>query len=220
MIKNKKILKSLIMGSLVLGLISPGNSQENQKNNLETRINQQENIFYSNKLEEYNSWIKQTYEHANEKNNSAIIVDKSGYILYFLKEGKIKERFNIELGFSPQGNKRIEGDGKTPEGIYNILEKRNIGQTNFYKGFLLDYPNKEDWKNFKELKEKKEISPSDTIGSYILIHGKGTGKKGNAGGRNWTLGCVALSNSDMDRLFEITDKKTKVCIVGYQNIIE
>jgi hypothetical protein len=59
----------------------------------------------------------------------------------------------------------------------------------------------------------KSYSSTVGIGGAIEIHGRGSGRARNAGGRNWTLGCIALSDSDMDILFGLVGEGTRVTIV-------
>ncbi|MCX2449718.1 L,D-transpeptidase family protein [Pedobacter sp. PLR] len=104
--------------------------------------------------------------------------------------------FNIDLGFSPVGNKITEGDGKTPEGIYS-LDVKFTRSDKYYKSFLISYPNEAD----KALAKKYGLKP----GSSIMIHGT-TPAKVNA--KDWTAGCIALQNKDIDQLFNLVNSGT------------
>ncbi|MCD6119678.1 L,D-transpeptidase family protein [bacterium] len=163
----------------------------------------------------YDEWVKKTLDNSKENNSYAIIVDKFAYRLYLAKTGKIIESYPIELGFNPTDDKQMEGDGTTPEGFYKVVEKRGIGQTRFYKGFLLNYPNELDKEEFKDLKASGQIPADASIGGMILIHGCGSGKPGNDGGMNWTLGCVSLSDEDVDSIFSHVNLGTPVTIVKF-----
>jgi len=191
-------------------------------NNLETKIQENNPLglnpaynYSDEDLERNNAWIDKTFQHSKKNKNYALIIDKASYTLNLIKDGKLHSNYPIELGFNPYDDKRTEGDGCTPEGFYEVVVKKDIGQTSFYRAFLINYPNKDDWKEFKQLKQNKIISAEASIGRDIEIHGDGSGKKGNKKGHNWTLGCIALSNQDIDKIFPFVINGTKVTIVKY-----
>lgn len=170
-------------------------------------------------LAKFDSWIEQTIEESINNNAYSIIINKAEYKLSLIKNGKLHSQYSIELGRNPFNDKRMEGDNCTPEGLYEVIAKEDKGQTVFYRAFLINYPNETDKKEFRELKEKGLIPSGASIGSDIEIHGTGSGKAGNEGGVNWTLGCVALSNKDVDKIFDKIKKGTPVTIVRYSSII-
>ena len=104
--------------------------------------------------------------------------------------------------------KRSQGDRATPEGRYRIVKKKDVGQSIYHRALLLDYPNAEDRKRFAAAMKRGEIPRASAIGGLIEIHGDG------GRGQNWTDGCVALRNSDMDELFARVPVGTRVTIVG------
>jgi murein L,D-transpeptidase YafK len=142
-----------------------------------------------------------------------LVIDKLRYKLYLVNKGNTEISLPIELGFNPIDDKRKEGDGCTPEGIYKITEKRDVGKTKFYRGFMLNYPNELDKKEFALMRTSGDIPQDASIGGQIMIHGHGSGNDPNNGGSNWTLGCVALSNEDVDEIFEYIGVGTSVVIV-------
>jgi murein L,D-transpeptidase YafK len=106
------------------------------------------------------------------------------------------------------GDKRHQGDQATPEGYYKITEKKDGTGTKYYKALLLNYPNEDDLKRFNLEKKKGTLRKSTDIGGSIEIHGNG-GK-----GIDWTNGCIALKDSDMDVVYRISQAGTIVTIVG------
>jgi len=82
------------------------------------------------------------------------------------------------------------------------------GETRFYKALLLDYPNEDDRTRFTQNKKKGVLGTDAEIGGHIEIHGVG-GK-----GADWTDGCIALKNKDMNVVFNLCPVGTKVVIVG------
>lgn len=125
-----------------------------------------------------------------------------------IKDGKVVERFDAELSLNWIGHKKQQGDMATPEGIYQITKKVNHRETKYYKALLLNYPNENDLARFEKDVRQGLISSSAHIGGLIEIHGDG-GK-----GKDWTEGCVALTNKDIDRLYAMVSAGTTVTIVG------
>lgn len=125
-----------------------------------------------------------------------IVVIKSKRVMFIMKEGKIINAYRISLGKTPVGKKTSQGDGKTPEGRYYI-EGRNPN-SNFYRALKISYPSEEDI-----LKATKAgINP----GGAIMIHG--LSKKVEYLGKyhiidDWTEGCIAVTNEEMDEIWRI-----------------
>jgi len=167
------------------------------------------------KLEDYfksysswERWYQQTVEKSKNNKSYAIIVDKMAHQCMLLKDGKVIDRFDAELSLKWIGHKIQQGDMATPEGIYKITRKVNNRETKYYKALLLNYPNENDVATFEKNKRHGVLSSSANIGGLIEIHGDG-GK-----GKDWTEGCVALSNDDIDKLFAMVNTGTTVTIVG------
>lgn len=139
---------------------------------------------------------------------SAIIVNKERKEVALYRNGVRARTYRADFGKNMLNDKRVAGDGATPEGRYRVTAKRGRGQTIYYKALMLDYPNAEDRRRFAEAKKAGRIARGARIGHLIEIHGDG--------GRdaNWTQGCVALANRDMDDLFERVSVGTQVTIIG------
>ncbi|WP_169306799.1 L,D-transpeptidase family protein [Pedobacter polaris] len=119
-----------------------------------------------------------------------ILVLKAKHKMIITRKGKVVKTFNIDMGFNPIGNKVKEGDGKTPEGIYNV-DHKYIRRDKFYKSFLISYPDAND----KSIAKQRGVK----AGYGVSIHGT-TPAKVNA--KDWTAGCIALQNKDIDTLFK------------------
>lgn len=104
------------------------------------------------------------------------------------------------------GVKKKMGDKATPEGMYKIINK--FYGTKYNNALLLDYPNPDDKERFLTEKSKGIIPHNAKIGGGIEIHGSG-GK-----GVDWTEGCIALADSEMEVIFRIATIGTPVTIVG------
>ena len=162
---------------------------------------------YFTDLSKWRRWADETIDWSGKNNAYAILVDKFAHKLYVYYDGKLKREFNAELGPYWIGAKQYRGDKATPEGKYHVTKKKSHRETKYYKALLINYPNSEDLARY-EANVKKGRIPRRGAGNLIEIHGDG-GK-----GMNWTDGCVALTNNDMDRLFEMCGPGTPVTIVG------
>jgi murein L,D-transpeptidase YafK len=124
-----------------------------------------------------------------------IVVNKSIRELNTYSKGEIIKKFKISIGKHPIGKKEFEGDYKTPEGLYSISSK---GPHKLYHKYLyVSYPNKNDILNARRYKKE--------VGGQILIHG--LPKSYTAFGKfhrfiDWTKGCMAITNKEMDELYD------------------
>jgi lipoprotein-anchoring transpeptidase ErfK/SrfK len=162
---------------------------------------------YFKDLSKWRRWADETIAYSNNNNAVVILVDKFAHKLYVYQDGKLKKEFHAELGPNWIGAKQYRGDKATPEGRYHVTKKKTHRQTKYYKALLINYPNSEDKVRY-DANVRKGIIPKRGIGNLIEIHGDG-GK-----GINWTDGCVALTNDDIDKLYSMVSVGTPVTIVG------
>jgi murein L,D-transpeptidase YafK len=122
-----------------------------------------------------------------------LVVEKSARRLTAFHDGEPVLVLDVALGFAPIGDKKQEGDGKTPEGIFHI-DRRNT-RSAFYLSLGLDYPRAED--------RLRAAAQGVDPGGDIFIHGQpsilGSLLKRHG---DWTAGCVALTNAEMDLLWD------------------
>lgn len=130
----------------------------------------------------------------------AVLVDKSDRELHLLREGKVIASFPVGLGFNPDGHKTEQGDGRTPEGTY-VLDWHNPN-SRFHLSIHVSYPNDAD----RAQAAARGVAP----GGDIFIHG--TPGWLTAIGWDWTLGCIALSNADMDVVYASIPDGTPITI--------
>ncbi|PLX14069.1 MAG: hypothetical protein C0597_10585 [Marinilabiliales bacterium] len=162
-------------------------------------------------FKDYSKWksmVDKTIFESKKNSSYCIIVDKFHRECLVYRSGLLQNIYKAELGSNWIGDKNFQGDKSTPEGIYKIITKKSEGSTKYYKALLINYPNEDDKKRFLHLKKNGIIKPTANIGNLIEIHGHG-GK-----GIDWTDGCVALHNDDMDELYRISKTGMKVTIVG------
>ncbi len=159
---------------------------------------------------QYARWVQETVSWSSSTGGRAIIVDKMRRTLTLLSDGQRLRTYRAELGINGTQVKMMAGDRATPEGRYRVTEKRGLRQTRWYKALLLNYPNEQDLARFQLMKKRGQISRRTGPGNLIEIHGEG------GRGEDWTDGCVALRNRDMDELFERVSVGTPVTIVGFE----
>jgi hypothetical protein len=159
-------------------------------------------------LASWRRWIEETRAWSRSSGQPAILVLKEKNLLVLLSKGAPLLRYAAEVGANALGVKARQGDRATPEGRYRVVKKKDRGQSRYHRALLLDYPNAEDRARFAAARRRGEIPAGTGIGSLIEIHGDG------GRGQNWTDGCVALTNADMDDLFARVGVGTRVTIVG------
>ena len=156
----------------------------------------------------WKKWADKTINESKKNSDYSIIIDKFSRKFFIYQAGSKKYEFEAELGKNWVGDKRVKGDLATPEGMYKITKKIDRNRTKYYKALLLDYPNEEDKEKFRSEIALGSLPRTAKIGGLIEIHGDG-GK-----GVDWTEGCVALTDKEMDVVFRIAKVGTPVTIVG------
>lgn len=139
---------------------------------------------------------------SNSKIDSLIVYKSKRELLAFSK-GKIVKVYKISLGGNPTGKKEFEGDKKTPEGTYFINGKND--KSGYYKNLGISYPNKQELEFAK--------SKSKSAGGDVKIHGlrNGLGIIGKFHRWfDWTLGCIAVTNDEMEELYNAVPTGTKI----------
>lgn len=128
-----------------------------------------------------------------------VLVDKGDRQLHLLRDGEVWKSYPIGLGFAPDGHKQREGDGRTPEGDY-ILDWRNPNSS-FYLSIHISYPDADD----KVHARARDEPP----GGAIFIHGRHSLSRGK---RDWTLGCIAVTDEAMDEIWATVPNGTPITI--------
>jgi murein L,D-transpeptidase YafK len=135
-----------------------------------------------------------------------IVVYKSLRILELRKKGKILKTYSVSLGTQPIGTKEYEGDRRTPEGIYFINGKNP--SSDYYKNLGISYPNNKDRKHARQL--------GKATGGDVKIHGLRNdmtwlGKCHRF--KDWTHGCIAVTNGEMEEIYNAVEMKTTIEIL-------
>jgi len=141
-----------------------------------------------------------------DKKIDKLIVTKSKRIMDVYSGDQIIKTYKISLGGDPVGDKEFEGDKRTPEGQYSINDKNQ--NSGFHKNLGISYPSETDIQEAK----KKNLQP----GGDIKIHGirNGFGFIGRLHRMfDWTAGCVALTDDEVDELYNRVEIGTPILIL-------
>lgn len=147
-----------------------------------------------------------------------IVIEKGERKLSLYSGDKVVHTYRIGLGLNPVGDKVQEGDRRTPEGDFYIFTKND--KSAFYLSLGISYPNaahaerglreglinKEQYTAIITALNAHKAPPQNTkLGGDIYIHGNGAWS-------DWTWGCVALENEDIQQLFSLVSVGTPVTI--------
>jgi murein L,D-transpeptidase YafK len=132
-----------------------------------------------------------------------VVVSKHDRTMVLLAQGKEIKSYRVALGSEPVGPKMRQGDHRTPEGSY-VLDSRNAN-SHFYKAFHISYPGPKDLAAAKSLGAKP--------GGDIMLHGlpkryEWFGKSQAL--HDWTDGCIAVSNDEMDEIWKLVRVGTPI----------
>lgn len=129
-----------------------------------------------------------------------LVIDKSERLLIAYRQGRpIKAYRGLQFGDAPMGHKRFQGDERTPEGVYRI-DRRNP-RSSFHLSLGISYPNRNDVAFAAQY--------GRSAGGDIFIHGQPTGRPGRMIG-DWTDGCIALTNAEIEELWQIVPDGTPI----------
>lgn len=130
-----------------------------------------------------------------------ILVEKSARRMTIWQQDGPTQTYRIALGFSPDGPKARQGDGRTPEGIFRI--DRLNDQSRFHLSLGLDYPQP----HHREAARRAGVSP----GGDIMIHGQPNSiARGYRVKGDWTEGCIAVDNHEIEEIFAMARIGTEV----------
>jgi len=137
-----------------------------------------------------------------DKDSISIKVFKSKYRLNVYYKGKVLTAYKCVFGPNCTLQKLQEGDRRTPEGTFTILDVK--GHDKWEKFMLLDYPNEESRRIFENAKANGLVPSSARIGGNVGVHGIWpNGDNVIDLKHNWTDGCVSIKNKDVEELSKI-----------------
>lgn len=127
-------------------------------------------------------------------------VHKADRKMYLFHNEKMLEEFDIGLGFAPVGHKQVEGDGKTPEGVYTISHRNPDSE--FHLSLRINYPNDAD--------RAYAQSIGQPPGGDIFIHGA---PNKTVTKRDWTAGCIAVTDRQIEKIYAMVRPGTPILIL-------
>lgn len=136
---------------------------------------------------------------------TSIVINKGARKMYLLHDQSVLREYDVDLGFAPQGHKQFEGDGKTPEGTY-VIDRRNPN-SRYHLSVGISYPNGQD-RAHAQAKGKRP-------GGEIFIHGEPNNpkeRKRAARVDDWTAGCIAVSNEEIEEIYAMVDDGTSIAL--------
>ncbi|WP_298968870.1 L,D-transpeptidase family protein [uncultured Roseobacter sp.] len=129
-----------------------------------------------------------------------VVVNKGQRRMHLLHHVSLLKSYDINLGFAPIGHKQIEGDGRTPEGVYRI-DRRNPN-SQFHLSLGISYPNVNDVAAAKAM--------GKSAGGDIFIHGQKNPFRADK--KDWTWGCIAVSNDEMEEIYAMVPNDTLIAL--------
>lgn len=142
---------------------------------------------------------KSKFKTYNGPEVTEVQVHKADRKMYLLSNDKVLKTYDIGLGFAPIGHKQFEGDGKTPEGSYKISYKNPNSE--YHLSLRINYPNADD--------RAYASSMGKSPGGDIVIHG---GPKRKVYRKDWTAGCVAVTDKEMEVIYSMVKEGTPIHI--------
>jgi murein L,D-transpeptidase YafK len=133
---------------------------------------------------------------------TSVLLNKGSRSLFLLHDEEVLESYRVALGFAPAGHKRIKGDGRTPEGAYRI-DRRNP-KSDFHLSLGISYPNAEDIAAARALGKEP--------GGDIFIHGQPNQSTKRKKSGDWTAGCIAVKNREIEQIYAMVRTGTPITI--------
>jgi murein L,D-transpeptidase YafK len=133
-----------------------------------------------------------------------VLVEKAKRSMHLMRNGHVLKSYRVALGGDPVGHKTQQGDSRTPEGVYTVDFRRP--ESRFNLALRINYPNQQD----RQVASARGVDP----GGEIYIHGQPTGGVSPARlaqtGPDWTDGCIAVTNREMQEIFALVRDGTAV----------
>jgi murein L,D-transpeptidase YafK len=141
---------------------------------------------------------------AREGQADRVVVKKAERRLYLMRGEHVLQSYAIALGFQPIGHKEREGDGRTPEGRYQL--DRRQSRSRFHRALHVSYPSPVD----RTRAARRGVPP----GGLIMLHGQPNASAGEPSRlEDWTHGCIAVSNAEIEDIWTRTVEGTPIEIL-------
>jgi murein L,D-transpeptidase YafK len=133
----------------------------------------------------------------------SIVIEKKAHRLTLYHMGRPLRSYQVALGGQPVGDKRSRGDRRTPEGLFSIDGVNE--NSDFHLALHISYPDERHW----AIADSLGVDPGDEI----LIHGLPRGRGGIGAQhrvKDWTNGCIALTDEEMEQIWRVVPIGTPV----------
>lgn len=130
-----------------------------------------------------------------------ITVYKEKRVMYLSHNGEVLKTYKIALGGNPIGHKEFEGDQKTPEGAY-LIDRKNPN-SGYHLSLGVSYPSDADRAHAEALEREP--------GGDIFIHGRAAADRKR--GRDWTAGCIAVTDDEIEDIYSMVKPGTVIVIL-------
>jgi murein L,D-transpeptidase YafK len=131
-----------------------------------------------------------------------IRIDKSDHRLQLVAGEHVVKTYRVAIGPGGAGPKRWEWDMTTPVGRYRVTGRHRGA---FHRFLGVSYPNRDDIARYRDLKSRGEVPAGRGVGHSIGIHGGGSE-------RDWTAGCIALEDHEIDEVARLVSDGTTIVI--------
>ncbi|CUH64938.1 L,D-transpeptidase catalytic domain [Thalassovita gelatinovora] len=131
---------------------------------------------------------------------TGVVVQKQKRMMHLVSKNRTLKSYQIGLGFAPDGDKIRRGDGRTPEGHYRINRRNPNSQ--YYLSLGISYPNDSD--------RQIAVEAGDNPGGDIFIHGRP--QNFDKKERDWTAGCIAVTNREIEEIYAMVRDGTPISI--------
>ena len=146
-----------------------------------------------------------------KKTSIWLSIDKKNLTLSVMADEKQLKTYPVVLGFNEKDDKRLEGDGCTPEGDFKALSKYKHAKWSRF--IWVNYPTEDSERKHQLAKKEGKIPENATVGSEIGIHGVPNNDDSIIDKYNhWTLGCISLKTAHIIEVYDVVDKNTRISI--------
>lgn len=146
-----------------------------------------------------------------KKTSIWLSIDKKKFTLSVMAGEKTLKTYPMVLGFNQKDDKRLEGDGCTPEGEFKALSKYEHAKWSRF--IWVNYPTEDSERKHNLAKKEGKIPENATVGSEIGIHGVPNNDDSIIDKYNhWTLGCISLKTAHIIEIYDVVDKNTRISI--------
>lgn len=135
---------------------------------------------------------------------TGVVVQKEKRVMHLMHDDKPLRSYRVALGFTPDGQKTRQGDGRTPEGHY-FINRRNPN-SQYHLSLGISYPDASAWRLAREA--------GGSPGGDIFIHGEpgDIAQIRRENGRDWTAGCIAVTNAEIEEIYAMVKNGTPISI--------